>query len=209
MPDAASPGPGLLLAVVGPSGAGKDTLIAAAARNFADTPGFHIMRRVITRPAEAGGEDHVPATAEEFETLRQAGAFACHWQAHGLSYGIPVEARERVERGQLVIANGSRSALPFFKAAFPRLKVLNITARPDILAERLAARGRESREDILRRLSRSSLEVRGDFDVVTVDNSGPLEAAEAAILQVLNSIRQDAGGSLPPPAGGKNPFTPA
>ncbi len=182
MPDA---GPGLLVAVVGPSGAGKDTLIDAVRRHFHGSDRFHIVRRVITRPAEAGGEDHLPVTRSEFARLRDAGAFACHWQAHGLSYGIPADVRHRVEKGTLVIANGSRSALPHFQTAFPRLKVLNITARPEVLAERLAARGRETREDILRRLDRSSLEVKGDFDVETIDNSGELSTARDAIIAFL------------------------
>ena len=43
---------GQIFAVVGPSGAGKDTLMAAAARA---RPDLHIVRRVITRPATAGG----------------------------------------------------------------------------------------------------------------------------------------------------------
>lgn len=173
---------GLLVAVVGPSGAGKDTLIDIVRQHYADRPGLHVVRRVITRPAEAGGEPHQPATEAEFEALRAAGAFACYWRAHGLLYGIPAEARTLTARGEIVIANGSRSALVHFRNAFPRLKVLNISARPEILAERLAARGRETREDILARLSRSSLAVDGDFDVETIDNSGSLEEASAAIL---------------------------
>lgn len=180
--------PGLLLAVVGPSGAGKDTLIEAAARAFADKPGLTIARRIITRPAEAGGEDHQSVTDEEFEALRAGGAFACYWQAHGLSYGIPVSAREAVARGELVIANGSRSALRYFKAAFPHLKVLNITARPDVLAERLAARGRESRADILARLERSNITVAGDFDVVMLDNSGTLEDGQNRMIAFIGNL---------------------
>lgn len=185
MPEENGNSSGLLVAVVGPSGAGKDTLIAAVARHFADNPRLTIIRRVITRPAQAGGENHQSATQAEFETLRASGAFACYWQAHGLSYGIPRAAGEAVERGELVIANGSRSALRHFKAAFPRLKVLNITARPDVLAERLSARGRESREDILARLERSSLAVEGDFDVEVLDNSGTLDTAEQQMIALV------------------------
>ncbi len=192
-PAVSLPSRGMLVAVVGPSGAGKDTLIDAVRRHFEGSDLIRIVRRVITRPAEAGGEDHLPATEEEFARLRDSGAFACHWQAHGLFYGIPAAARASVDEGALVIANGSRSALPHFAAAFPRLKVLNITARPEVLAERLAARGRESRDEILRRLDRSSLEVTGDFDVETIDNSGSLEEAEKAIIGFFQGLDTDAG----------------
>lgn len=179
---------GLMVAVVGPSGAGKDTLMAAVARHFAGSDALHIVRRIITRPAEAGGEDHIPATRAQFDDLCAQGAFACHWQAHGLSYGIPVDASTQVQSGKLVIANGSRSALPSFSRAFPRLMVLNITARPEILAERLATRGRESREDILARLSRGGLGVSGNFTVEEIDNSGDLGEAEAAIIRLVDRL---------------------
>ncbi len=120
--------------------------------------------------------------------MEQAGAFAVSWEAHGLKYGIPAEVTDELARGNLVIANGSRSVLHRFQATFPRLKIINVTARREALAERLMARGRESREDVMRRLERSSLTVEGSYDVADIDNSGTLEDAEHAIVAVLEAL---------------------
>ncbi|AGB69619.1 MULTISPECIES: phosphonate metabolism protein/1,5-bisphosphokinase (PRPP-forming) PhnN [Rhizobium] len=179
---------GTLAVVVGPSGAGKDTLMNLAAQHFAGRPDVHFVRRVITRDGDAGNEDHKSVSEADFDAMEQAGAFAVSWEAHGLKYGIPADVTDELARGNLVIANGSRSALHRFQAAFPRLKVINITATREVLAERLMARGRESREDVLKRLERSSLTVAGGYDVVDIDNSGTLEEAERAIVSVLETL---------------------
>lgn len=177
--------PGTMIVIVGPSGAGKDTLMEYAATQLSGRPGFYFTRRVITRSGAAGGENHDSVSMAEFNRLQDEGAFAVSWQAHGLKYGIPAVVHRHLDAGDVVIANGSRSALPHFGTAFSRLKVVNIVARPEVLARRLEQRGRESREDILRRLERSSLAVTGDFDVTTVDNSGAIEDAGQTIMHVL------------------------
>lgn len=177
-----------MVAVVGPSGAGKDTLMGMAASHFAGRPDVHFVRRIITRAPDAGNEDHDSVSEKDFDAMHEAGAFAVWWNAHGLRYGIPAEVFDRLREGHLVIANGSRSALSSFQAAFPRLKVVNVTARRDVLAVRLAARGRESREDISQRLARGSLTVEGAFDVADIDNSGAVEEAGEKIIAVLKAL---------------------
>ncbi|AYG57593.1 phosphonate metabolism protein/1,5-bisphosphokinase (PRPP-forming) PhnN [Rhizobium jaguaris] len=179
---------GTMAVVVGPSGAGKDTLMNLAARHFAGRPDVHFVRRVITREGDAGNEDHKAVSDADFDAMQHAGAFVVSWEAHGLKYGIPADVARELAQGNLVIANGSRSALHHFQTAFPRLKVINITARREVLAERLMARGRESREDVLKRLERSSLTVQGNYDVADIDNSGTLEEAERAIISVLEKL---------------------
>ena len=178
---------GTIVAVVGPSGAGKDSLLRIAMEHFAGRSDVHFVQRVITRPADAGGEAHIYVSQAEFDTMRAQGAFAVDWDAHGLSYGIPASVQEKLALGHLVIANGSRSALPDWARAFPSLLVVNITASPEVLAERLVARGRESREDILRRLNRGSLKVEGDYPVIEIDNSGALADAGARLIAVLEA----------------------
>lgn len=175
-----------MVAVVGPSGAGKDTLMAYAARFFEGRDDIVFVRRIITRDAAAGGEDHDGVSEAEFAALEKTDRFAVSWGAHGLRYGIPVETKQAVAKGRLVVANGSRSALARFKDVYPSLVVINITASLDVLAARLEARGRETREEILRRLERSSLAVTGDYQVMTIDNSGSLEDAGRALVDALN-----------------------
>lgn len=179
---------GRMIVVVGPSGAGKDSLIAYAKQHLAENPHVHFVQRVITRPANAGGEDHNAATPSEFDDLKAAGRFAVDWDAHGLSYGIPQDACAWLSRGGVVIANGSRSVLPCFQRVFAQMTVVNVTATADVLADRLEARGRENRDEILRRLERSSLEIVGDYHVVTIDNSGALAEAGDHFLSVINSF---------------------
>src|SRR4051812_42383259 len=95
---------GRMIAVVGPSGAGKDTLMAHAARFFEDRDDIIFVRRIITRDPAAGGEEHDGVSEAEFEALESAGRFAVSWQAHGLRYGIPAETRDAVDKGRIVIA---------------------------------------------------------------------------------------------------------
>lgn len=176
---------GAMVVVVGPSGAGKDSVMAYAARHFSGQDRVAFVRRVITRPADAGSEVHEAIDAEGFRRRAAEGAFAVSWDAHGLSYGIPRETLDRVASGVTLIANGSRSALADFAETYPRLKVVLVTARPDVLAVRLAARGRESREAIMRRLERTVPEIVIAADTVVIDNSGPLEEAGEAFVQLL------------------------
>lgn len=178
---------GTMVVVVGPSGAGKDSVMAYAARQFAGEPRLGFVRRVITRPPDAGGEAHEAVDAAGFQARAAAGAFAVSWDAHGLSYGIPRETLDRLSEGMTLVANGSRSALPAFAAAYERLKVVLITARADILAARLAARGRESTEAIARRLDRAVPEIVVAADTVVIDNSGALEEAGDALVRLLAS----------------------
>ncbi|MBO9122122.1 MULTISPECIES: phosphonate metabolism protein/1,5-bisphosphokinase (PRPP-forming) PhnN [unclassified Rhizobium] len=184
---------GIMVVVVGPSGAGKDTLMAAAARHFRQRQDVHFVRRVITRDHDAGGEDHLAVSPQGFASMEQAGSFSVWWEAHGLKYGIPSEVSVSLSAGSLVIANGSRSALHHFHAVFPRLKVINVTARAEVLASRLEARGRETHEDIMARLARGPLTVRGDYDVVDLDNSGSLEQGERRMVEVLEGFLQEIG----------------
>lgn len=177
---------GTMVVVVGPSGAGKDSVMSYAARHFAGEPRLGFVRRVITRPPDAGGEAHEAVDAAGFQARAAAGAFAVSWDAHGLSYGIPRETLDQLSEGMTLVANGSRSALPAFAAAYRRLKVVQITARADILAARLAARGRESAEAIARRLDRPVPEIAA-ADTIVIDNSGALEEAGDAFVRLLAS----------------------
>jgi ribose 1,5-bisphosphokinase len=163
----------MLILVVGPSGAGKDTVLGIARQALAGDKRFRFVRRVITRPADAGGEDHESVTESAF-ALR---TFALHWQAHGLYYGIPADIADDIARGVVVVANVSRGIIARAAAKFP-VQVIEITAPPDILAQRLAARGRETADDVRQRLARD-VPIPDNVDTDTIVNDRtPAEAAD-------------------------------
>ena len=132
----------MLILVVGPSGAGKDTVLDAARSRLAGDPRFRFVRRALTRPAGAGGEDYEPVTEAEFDRREAAGEFALSWKAHGLCYGVPADIGEAMARNVVCVVNGSRTRIEQAARLF-RTRVIEITAAPEVLAQRLAARGRE------------------------------------------------------------------
>lgn len=184
---------GTLVLVVGPSGAGKDAVMAAARRLLRDDPAVHFATRCITRPADAGGERHVSLTPEDFTRRRDAGGFALSWRAHGLDYGVPAEIAGLLAQGGTVVANVSRTVLDEARRRFPPVRVVLVTAPVEILAARLAARGRESAADIHARLGRSELDCSGT-DVTVIRNDGELASATrrfVACVKNAQCIRQE------------------
>ncbi|MGI9486902.1 MAG: phosphonate metabolism protein/1,5-bisphosphokinase (PRPP-forming) PhnN [Geminicoccaceae bacterium] len=183
---------GILFLVVGPSGVGKDSLIDGARHSLADDPAFHFPKRLITRPANAGGEDHQALTAAAFELLETAGGFMLSWRAHGHRYGIPKTAEQALAEGRSVIMNVSRQVIDEARGCWSPLRVLQVSAPRDVLAARLAARGRERADDIQRRLERAhSYAIRGD-DVREVVNDDELERVIDRFVALLEEERSDA-----------------
>lgn len=176
----------MLVLVVGPSGAGKDTLMAGARAELAGDTRFRFVRRAITRPAEAGGEDHDPVTPAAFAGNRAQGAYALAWEAHGLGYGIPADIAADLEAGRVVIANVSRTVIAE-AAARLKVTVLEITASPAVLARRLASRGRETEADVAARLARQ-VPIPAGVAVRRVLNDGAVEPAVAEVVAALRGM---------------------
>lgn len=170
---------GTLFLVAGPSGAGKDTLIAEAARVLARSHVF--PQRVITRPVGADAEQNVHQSAEVFACAEAEGAFAFSWSAHGLRYGIPVSILEDLSAGRHVVVNVSRDVAAAARQRFQPSHVILVTASRETLALRLSTRGREAAGDITQRLDRR-VDLTADTVIV---NEGPLEAAIARFIEVL------------------------
>lgn len=187
--------PGTLVLVVGSSGVGKDTLLTFARAALAGDDRFRFVRRVITRPA-GGGEDHERVSPEEFATREANGAFALHWDAHGLRYGLPADVDGWLDKGFVVIANGSRAAMSAAGRKYPDLRIIEITAAAEVIAARLASRRRESAADIAERLSRGAQFGTGGQDMLRIDNSGAAEIGGTALVSALLAFRDK-----PSPAG--------
>ncbi|MBR9650536.1 phosphonate metabolism protein/1,5-bisphosphokinase (PRPP-forming) PhnN [Thalassovita aquimarina] len=178
--------PGRFIAVVGPSGVGKDTVMEAVCARH---PEIRRVRRVITRSAEAGCEDAEAVTPEEFEAQVRRGDFALHWQAHGMRYGIPASVDAELSAGRDVLANLSRAVLPELEKRFDRSMIVSITASPQVLAARLAARGRETAEEQAKRLQRADFRLAEGLNPVVIRNDGTLDEAVAAFSAALQPER--------------------
>ncbi len=176
---------GTLFLIVGPSGVGKDTLIDGAKARLADDPSYHFVQRCITRPADAGGEDHIAIESADFDSLRKEGGFALFWSAHGLSYGIPANIAAHLATGQHVVANVSRTILEGARTQFSPLNIIAISAPSDVIGERLARRGRETASEIADRIARAAAYEVSGRDVVHLSNDSNVEAGIAQLVEIL------------------------
>lgn len=180
--------PGKLIYLLGPSGAGKDSLIAAAREALYEI-GCEVAQRVITRSAESVGEQALEVSAQEFEKAVQRGEFALCWRANGLGYGIPVQIDAWLAAGRHVLVNGSRGHLQQARERYPELIPILLTVTNEVLRRRLIRRGRESGEEIERRMQRNAVfadEGWGDDqNIVHLDNSGELSVTVMHLLRLL------------------------
>jgi ribose 1,5-bisphosphokinase len=185
-----TPRPGAFVAVVGPSGAGKDTILALAQRDLGNAPKLRFARRVITRVSNVEAEDHDCLGEAEFAAAEAAGAFCLTWGAHGLRYGLPADLAADCNAGTTVIANVSRRALALATERFRHVHVVEITAPRELLVQRIAGRGRESAEEIEARLARSvELTVpAGAHGPYRIDNSGAADVAAAVFVDLVRRV---------------------
>ena len=155
MTEVAPIGPGRLVLVVGPSGAGKDSLIGIARSRLANDVRARFPRRVVTRPSSEF-EDNVAMTPAEFEAAAGQGAFALQWRAHDHAYGVSREIDDDIRAGKTVVVNVSRTIIAEARARYRNVTVVLITAPAEVLAQRVAARKRASDTSVAERLQRSA-----------------------------------------------------
>lgn len=186
-PDAV--GPGRLILVVGPSGAGKDTLLGLAKAACADDCDIVFARRLITRQASAS-EDNEEVSAETFQRAVGAGDYAMHWEAHGHRYALSRAINDEIRAGRTVIANVSRTVIAAARRNYANAVVVSITAPPDVLAARLAARARSSDGLLAQRLARTVDESASTPDF-TIVNSGTAEYHARQLVRIIKGERWD------------------
>jgi len=183
--EAGAIGPGRLVLVVGPSGAGKDTLLRLAQAACADDHEIVFPRRVVTRESSAD-EDNIALGPDEFSRALEHGDFAAHWEAHGHSYALPLEINDDIRAGRAVVANVSRTVIGALRQAYANVVVVAITAPPDVLAQRLAARARHSDGNIADRLTRSVDDTSANADV-TILNAGSADYHGRQLVRVIRN----------------------
>lgn len=185
-PDQARLGPGALVAICGPSGAGKDSLLSRAQERNKDTARLVFPRRTVTRLV-SDFEDHDTATPEEFDRTLASGGFAFWWDAHGLKYGIAASIDDDIRAGRCVVCNVSRTVIPGLRDRYFRVVVVLITAPQDILLARLAARARATDGDLPLRMARS-VKVSNDLDAdIVIENTGSIDDGACKLLSAIQN----------------------
>jgi ribose 1,5-bisphosphokinase len=182
-------GPGRLILVVGPSGAGKDTLLGLAKAACADDPGIVFPRRVITRQASAS-EDNEEVSADTFQAALARNEYAMHWEAHGHRYALSRAIADEIRAGRTVVANVSRTVIAAMRHAYANVLVVSITAPPNVLAERLALRSRASDGKLEHRLSRAVDEAAAAPDA-TIVNTSSAEYHARQLVRIIKGERWD------------------
>lgn len=195
------PATGQLVYVIGPSGAGKDSLMgwllahwptavgSPALSPLPPLPPLHLARRTITRAPGPSGEQHESVDEACFAQLLADGALAMDWAAHGLHYGIRATELAPLSAGACVLVNGSRAALRRVTQRFPDVAVLHITASAPTLQARLLSRQRESGNDVQRRMARTvSLAGVARHRWAEVRNDGAFDTACAQVLAAMRGL---------------------
>jgi len=175
---------GRLIAIVGPSGSGKDTLLTELQKQI----NAYFPKRFITRPGYPKNEDYNPISESNFANLVKKNKFAFYWSAHGLSYGIPRDVDDSLLEGRDVVFNCSRSILSEISKKYPTLEIVLITASPLELKRRLISRGREPINDINKRISRKTSNLPDNAKVV--DNSTTVENGLKNLLKIINQATE-------------------
>lgn len=176
-----------LIYVMGPSGAGKDSVLGWLRHHLPTEMPVHWARRTITRPAAAGGESHEAIDTPDFVEQQNQGQFALAWQANGLHYGVRHTELAFLQQGHWVLVNGSRGHLPQALQSHPGLQVVHITADPEMLVQRLTQRQRETPEQIQQRVERASAFVVPP-GAIEIRNNGTLDQAGQQLLLALQQL---------------------
>jgi ribose 1,5-bisphosphokinase len=179
-------GPGRLILVVGPSGAGKDTLIAQARARLAGDPGIMFPRRIVTR-ATSAAEDHHTISNRDFAMAAEEGAYAFWWEAHGLKYAFPAGIDDDIRAGRTLVCNVSRGLVAMLRRRYAHVAAVLVTAPPEVLAARLAARGRASDGDIGQRMGRAAppeAEISPDH---VIENVEDIERGAARLVAAITA----------------------
>ena len=195
MPKQSRIGPGRLVLVVGPSGAGKDTLIRAAREACLGDAAILFPRRVVTRTA-SGDEDHDTMSPLEFEKAVATGAFALSWTAHGLRYGVPATIDAELRAGRTVVCNVSRTVVSAARGRYARAVVVLVTAPHGVLGRRLAARNRAADGDLGARLDgRAAIDQCLAPDLV-IQNVDSIEAGARKLMETFRPRPERPGSDV-------------
>ena len=169
--------------LIGPSGAGKDTLLREIkSTRYAEKQPL-VAHRYITRPQRMFDENHIELSTFDFHQRKESGLFLFEWCSHGNQYGIGREIKKWIKSGNDVIVNGSREYLSQARKIHPSLIPIWITVAETVLYQRLSNRGRETEADIELRIQRNrELELTKPESCVLINNDQSIEDTVGQII---------------------------
>ncbi len=181
---------GNLFYLIGPSGAGKDTLLLYARQQIDGSLPILFAHRYITRPSQAGGENYIALTEDEFDQRQQLGLFALTWQSHHNKYGLGIEIEAWMKAGVHVVINGSREHLPVASQRFPEMRVILLEVSAATIRQRLEQRGRETADEIEARIVHNQqLPAVAHPHLHILNNDTPLAETADKFIHLLNEVR--------------------
>ncbi len=180
---------GVWIFICGPSGAGKDSVLAWAQQALSDNQNIVFARRLVTRAGHTGPH-HDSIDKNDLLHMATTGALHWHWQAHGLHYGIEARYAADVHAGRLVVVNGSRAHVERMTPA-AEMKVVQITTGAAKLEARLTLRGRDTPDAVAERLMRNAnfTDLKADF---TIANDAEIQDAGQCLVDYLISAERAA-----------------
>ena len=190
MAESASP---LLVVISGPSGVGKDTVIALMRERMPECRFAVTATTRERRPGEVDGEHYYFYPEETFRRMIADGDLLEWAEVYGKLYGVPRrQVDEALEDGADIVVKTDVQGAATIKRIEPAA-LLIFLAPPgmDTLVERLRSRSTESPDDFDVRLRTAEAEMRAaaDFDRVVVNRDGRVDETVEEMRAIIAAER--------------------
>ena len=186
--------PPLLVVISGPSGVGKDAVIAEMR---ASQPGITFAVTATTRPMRAGevdGRDYVFLSTKRFEAMLAEDGFLEHAEVYGNRYGVPRQGvRAALAAGRDVIVKIDVQGAATIREIAPDALLIFLAAPSAAeLERRLRARKTDSPEQLTVRIKTAQHETQQAswFDVTIVNETGAVGQTVARIIETIEEQRR-------------------
>ncbi len=178
--------------IMGPSGAGKDSVIDGVSSYFKDItsrPARYITRVIKIDDAE----QHNTISHDVFNEFLNKDCFSLHWEANGFHYAYDKQWLNDLRANKLVLLNGSREYWPFAKEKYSNYLVpISLYLDIEVQRERLKSRGREPQNEIEKRIFRNEelSDILHQDPMYKLDANQPLIDVVNEFIELIEKIRE-------------------